>query len=140
MSKKIFILNFIINLAFIVSANKFPSYINRHNNYVGLFDCFGYNNTNKSSNKIITADDCFKESPRTKWKCCYFEYYINDDKGEDNVEPNKGCMRVRKGNETDLNDLKFFVSKLSSETVFNCKQNYLIYSFGISIALLLFLI
>jgi hypothetical protein len=140
MSKKIFILYFIINIAFIFSANKFPNYIIRDNSYEGLFDCFEYNNTNKSAYKIKTADDCFKESPRTKWKCCYFEYYIDDDKGEDNVEPNKGCMRVIKGNKTDLNDLKYFVSRLSSETVFNCKQNYLIYSFGISLALLLFLI
>jgi len=61
-----------------------------------------------------------KKSPRTKWKCCYFEY-INET--DDDTIPEKGCMRVRKNNITDLNDLKYFVSKLSSQTVFNCKQN-----------------
>ena len=133
MSKKnIIILCSLFNLFFVLSKTKFPDYINRHNNYKGYFDCFNYNNSQENSEKIETADDCFEESPLTKWKCCYFEY--NDSKTIKN-----GCMRARKDNETDLNDLKYFVSKLSPKAVFNCKQTNLSYSFGILIGLLLFL-
>ena len=133
MSKNnIIIFCFIFNLFFISSKDKFPDYVNRHNGYEGYFDCLEYAKKDDSVG-IKTADDCFEESPLTKWKCCYFEYNITGEK-------KNGCMRVRKGNETDLNDLKYFVSKLSSKTVFNCKQTYLSFSFGISIALLLFLI
>ena len=129
MSKKnIIIFCFIFNLSFISSKDE---YINRHNNYNKFFDCS--KKAEKNKDKIITADDCFKKSPRTKWKCCYFEY-INET---DDI-PEKGCMRVRKNNITDLNDLKYFVSKLSSQTVFNCKQNYINSSFGILLALLFF--
>ena len=51
-------------------------------------------------------------------------------------------MKIYKGDEEDLNDLKYFVSKLSSDTVFNCRQGYLNYNFyfGILLALILFLI
>ena len=133
MSKKnIIIFCFIFNLSFISSKDE---YINRHNNYNDFFDCS--EKARKNKDKIITADDCFKKSPRTKWKCCYFEY-INET--DDDTIPEKGCMRVRKNNITDLNDLKYFVSKLSSQTVFNCKQNYINSSFGILLALLFFLI
>ena len=42
-------------------------------------------------------------------------------------------MKIYKGDEEDLNDLKYYVSKLSKDTVFNCRQKYLEFSliFGI---------
>ena len=124
MSKKNIIINIFIIIITILYSNEKDDYINRHDNYNKYFDC-----VDKSENPgdINSADDCFKKSPIRKWKCCYFEY-----NGE------KGCMKVRKNNETDLNDLKDFVSSLSIDTVFTCKQNYLIYSFGLSILLLFF--
>ena len=132
MSKKnINLFCFIINLVLILSDD-FDK-LNRFDNYLGYFDCKKFNNSEPNP-KIKTAEDCFEESPVRKWKCCYFEYI------DDNNTFHYGCMRVRKNNITDLNDLKYFVSKLSTETVFNCKQNYIMYSFGISFALLLFLI
>ena len=128
MSKQNIILNYFIFFAFILSFSKvlnFPDHIDRHNNnYRGTYDCFRYNGTANEKN-IMTADDCFEESPRTKWKCCFFTY--NNE---------TGCMRARKGDDEDLNDLKYYVSKLSSETTFNCKQNYLEYSFVFIISLL----
>ena len=110
---------------------------NRHNGYNFVYDCLGDNkdeNDSNAVNKIQIPEDCFDESPFRKYKCCYFEYF----KGK---EWKTGCMKVLKGDDEDLNDLKYFVSKLSSDTVFNCRQYYLKFkfSFGILFSLLLFL-
>ena len=42
-------------------------------------------------------------------------------------------MKIYKGDEEDLNDLKYYVSKLSTDTVFNCRQSYLEISFILGI-------
>ena len=134
MSRQNLILNYFIFISFILSnsiVSNFPDHIDRQNtDYKGYYDCFGYNKQ-KPDSTIVTAEDCFDESPRTKWKCCFFTY-----KKDETIF--NGCMRVRKGDDEDLNDLKYFVSKLSSETTFNCKQSYLEYSYIIFISLLLF--
>ena len=126
MSKRNIIINSFILIITIFSFIKSDDYINRHNGDVNKFDCL--KDKNKGESEIKSADDCFKKSPLRKWKCCYFEY--GDNK--------KGCMKVRKNNQTDLNDLKDYVSTLDINTVFTCEQNYLIYSFGSFILLLLF--
>ena len=122
---------FIIHILFISNAKNLTEYIRHDFNW--YFDCFGNEIGTDDQNEINTAEDCFDKSPRRKWKCCFFQY-----KEEDGWK--NGCMRVKKNNITDLNDLKYFVSKLSQETVFNCRQNYIAYSFIISLSLLLFLI
>ena len=103
--------------------------VNRNHEYDKTFDC----GDAKESN-IKTAEDCFKQKPGRKWKCCFFEY--------NNAENNKkkGCLKVRKNDEDDLIDLQDYVSKLSPFSVFNCKSNYLLYSamFTISLLFLLF--
>jgi len=130
MSKRNFIINSFIIIITIFSFIKSDDYINRHDNYNEYFDCL---KDQSKKGDIKSADDCFKKSPLRKWKCCYFEYKDKEDKDA------KGCMKVRKNNQTDLNDLKDFVSTLSIDTVFTCSQDYLIYSFGSIILLLLFL-
>ena len=121
---------FIIHILFISNA-KLSDY-NRHDfNYT--FDCLEDNKDNDDGINIETAEDCFDQSPRRKYKCCFFQYKKDGDF-------KNGCMKVKKNNITDLNDLKYFVSKLSQDTVFNCRQNYIAYSFIISLSLLLFLI
>ena len=125
MSKRNIILNTFIIIIVILPFITSEDYINRHDGYDNHFDCL--KNPEKGNEEIKSADDCFKKSPIRKWKCCYFEYIGGI-----------GCMKVRKNNETDLNDLKDYVSKLSLDAVFTCEQNYLIYSFGLSILLLLF--
>ena len=45
-------------------------------------------------------------------------------------------MKIYKDDEEDLNDLKYYVSKLSPNTVFNCRQSYLQINFIIVIILL----
>ena len=125
------------NLYFIIiillTFTKSNIYINRHNGYTATYDCLGKDrdeNDSEASKSIQTPEDCFDESPYRKYECCYFEYYKNN-------EWKTGCMKIYKGDKEDLNDLKYFVSKLSSDTVFNCKQNYLNYSFGFLLALVL---
>ena len=124
----------IILLTFIKS----DIYKKRHNGYSATYDCLGDDkgeNDSEAVNSIQTPEDCFDESPFRKYECCYFEYKKDE-------EWKTGCMKIYKGDEEDLNDLKYFVSKLSSDTVFNCRQVYLNnnFSFGILSALLLFLI
>ena len=129
MSKRNIIINVLIIIA-IFSYIKSEDFINRHDGYNNNFDCLENPETEKG--KIVSADDCFKKSPLRKWKCCYFETW------KDGTMTEKGCMKVRKNNETDLNDLKDFVSQRGIDTVFTCEQNYLYYSFGTFILLLLF--
>ena len=87
------------------------------------FDC----GKAKESN-IKTAEDCFKQKPGRKFKCCYFEY-----------DGKKGCMKVKKNDEDELLELQDYVSKLSPFSVFNCRSNYLLYSAMLTISLLLLL-
>ena len=113
-------------------------YINRHNGYNAVYDCLGDDkgeNDSEGTNTIQSPEDCFDESPYTKYECCYFEYYKNKNW-------KTGCMKIYKGDDEDLNDLKYYVSKLSSKTVFNCRQCFLNYnfSFGILLAFIIFLI
>ena len=130
MSKRNIIINIFIIIIAIFSFIKSEDYINRHDGYNNTFDCL--KNPDKGEKEIVSADDCFKKSPLRKWKCCYFEKWENE------IRIEKGCMKVRKNNETDLNDLKDFVSQRGIDTVFLCEQNYLYYSFGVFILLLLF--
>ena len=126
---------FFFIIIFILSNEKKLKAANRDTDYKAYYDCIEDGKSKDDANKIQTAEDCFKQSPMTKWKCCYFEYNKKDENNFD-----KGCMKVRKNNITDLNDLKDFVSKLSSNVVFNCKQIYLSYSFIIIISMILLLI
>ena len=128
MSKKNIIINIFLLIITILPFIKSEDYINRHDGNANTYDCL--KDPDKGKEQIKSADDCFKKSPLRKWKCCYFEYKENN-----NVV--NGCMKVRKNNQTDLNDLKDFVSKLDIDTVFLCEQNFLIYSFGSFILLLL---
>ena len=121
---------FIISI-FILSNAKTLHEANRHDNYKAYFDCIEDNK--EDDDTIITAEDCFEQSPRTKWKCCYFEY-------KKNGENENGCMKVKKDDISDLNDLKDFVSKLSTNAIFNCKHTYLSYSIIITISMILLLI
>ena len=130
------------NLSFILiilfSFIKSDIYKQRHNGYSATYDCLGDGkgeNDSEAAEKIQIPEDCFEESPFRKYECCYFEYKKDD-------EWKTGCMKIYKGDEEDLNDLKYYVSKLSSDTVFNCRQGYLNYNFyfGILLALILFLI
>ena len=130
------------NLSFILiillSFIKSDIYKQRHNGYIATYDCLGDGkgeNDSEAAEKIQIPEDCFEESPFRKYECCYFEYKKDD-------EWKTGCMKIYKGDEEDLNDLKYYVSKLSSDTVFNCRQDYLNYnfSFGVLLALILFLI
>ena len=131
MSKKMRFSNcFIIIITIISIIKNEDKYVLRYN-YSGLFDCIEIGQN--SNNGIEDPESCFKKSPRTKWKCCYFEYY-----NESTSEYEKGCMRYRKNNISDLNDLKYYITKLSDDTILNCRQNYLISSFILSLTLLLF--
>ena len=137
MSIKIYFLIIILIFSFIKS----DIYRNRHNNYLATYDCLGDGkgeNDSGAKNSIQTPEDCFEESPLTKYECCYFEYNAGN---ETNENWKTGCMKIYKGDEEDLNDLKYYVSKLSANTVFNCRQNYLQISFiiiGILFSLLIF--
>ena len=133
MSINLLKINLLIFVLIQISNIQCKDYIDRHHKYKAYFDCLGDMKESDDDGDIITANDCFEESPRRKWKCCYFEYY-KDDKW------NKGCMKILKNNKTDLNDLKDFVSKLSSETVFNCKSNYINFSFILIFGFILILI
>ena len=118
---------------FILSNAKTLKEADRHDNYKAYFDCIEDDKGEDEENKIITAQNCFDQSPRTKWKCCYFEYKVEND-------VRKGCMKVKKDDISDLNDLKDFVSNLATNAVFNCKQTYLSYTFIITISMILLLI
>ena len=125
MSKKIYLFLLISFFSFI----KADIYKNRHNGYEATYDCLGDGkgeNDKGAASKIQIPEDCFDESPFRKYECCYFEYKKDD-------EWKTGCMKIYKGDEEDLNDLKYYVSKLSKDTVFNCRQKYLEFSliFGI---------
>ena len=130
MSKIIMITNCFIIILSLISIIKNEDYVNRFGGYEGNFDCYEIGNKENKDN-IESPEDCFDISPRTKWNCCYFEYDINDNNRK------YGCMRYRKGNETDLNDLKNYISKLSTRTVLNCRQYYIAYPFILSISLLI---
>ena len=130
--------NLFFIIIIILSFTKSDIYKDRHNGYTATYDCLGDGkdeNDSEGRNSIQIPEDCFDESPFRKYECCYFEYYKND-------EWKTGCMKVYKGDDEDLNDLKYFVSKLSSDTVFNCRQSYLNYSlsFRALITLILLLI
>ena len=128
--------NLFFTIILLFSFIKSDIYKNRHNGYKNTYDCLGDNKDESDSegiNSIQTPEDCFDESPYTKYECCFFEYY------KDN-EWKTGCMKIYKGDEEDLNDLKYFVSKLSSETVFNCKQCFLNFNFSFGIFLVFMLI
>ena len=134
MSIKLSIFIIISFLSFI----KGDIYRNRHDNYKATFDCLGDGKGEEDSgakSSIQTPEDCFEESPLTKYECCYFEYLI-DDKWKN------GCMKIYKGDEEDLNDLKDYVSKLSTDTVFNCKQSFLEFNFifGVLLSYILFFV
>ena len=45
------------------------------------------------------------------------------------LRKNTNIIYEYKGDEEDLNDLKDYVSKLSTDTVFNCKQSFLEFNF-----------
>ena len=105
----------------------------RNYEYNNYFDCL---KDSKKNDSITTAADCFNQKPGRKWKCCYFEYYEDN---EGNVKK-KGCMKVKKNDDDDLVDLQDFVSKLSPFAVFNCKSNYLLYSVIFTISLLILLL
>ena len=127
------IINIPLILLSIFSFIKCDIYRDRHNGYKAVYDCLGDGRGEGSGNSIQIPEDCFDESPLRKYECCYFEYY--KDNGW-----KTGCMKIYKGDEEDLNDLKDFVSKLSTDTVFNCKQKYLEFSFYIIFIILFFLI
>ena len=131
MSKKKKIFNCFMIIISIISIIKNVDYIDRYNGYEGVFDCLGNGTIADEKNEIKDPEACFKKSPRTKWKCCYFEY-------NNGTAYEKGCMRYRKNNISDLNDLKYYITKLSDDTILNCRQNYLISSFILSLTLLLF--
>ena len=78
-----------------------------------------------------------KTVSKTKYECCYFEYDVGN---ETNKDWKTGCMKIYKDDEEDLNDLKYYVSKLSPNTVFNCRQSYLQINFIIVIILLKFIV
>ena len=104
---------------------------NRHENFNLISNC---NKEGEPDNTNVTnSDECFAKKPGRKWKCCYFEY--ND--GNEDV---RGCMRYKKNDENDLNDLKDYISTFSSNVMLDCGQKYLIYSFGILFSFLLFLL
>ena len=129
MSKKISLFLLISIISFIKS----DIYKNRHNNYTATYDCLGEGkgeNDKGAAGKILIPEDCFDESPFRKYECCYFEYKKDDGSWK------TGCMKIYKGDEEDLNDLKYYVSKLSKDTVFNCRQIYLEFNliFGILIS------
>ena len=113
----------------IFSSIKSDIYRARHNNYLATYDCLGDgkgDNDSGARSSIQIPEDCFEESPIRKYECCYFEYK--------KVGVWKtGCMKIYKGDEEDLNDLKYYVSKLSTDTVFNCRQSYLEISFIVGI-------
>ena len=131
MSKTIMITNCFIIILSLISVIKNEDYVNRFGKYNGNFDCYEIGN-NENKDNIDSPEECFDISPRIKWNCCYFEYDIksSDDK-------KYGCMRYRKDNETDLNDLKYYISKLSTRTVLKCRQYYITYPFILSISLLI---
>ncbi len=125
--------NCFIIIISIISIIKNIDYIDRYNGYDGVFDCLG-NGTNIDEDGVFNdPETCFKNRPRTKWNCCYFEYY-----NETSEKYQKGCMRYRKNNISDLNDLKYYITKLSEDNVLNCRQNYLISSFILLFTLFLF--
>ena len=127
---------FLFLLISIFSLIKSGIYKNRHNGYLATYDCLGDGkgeNDSGAANAIQTPEDCFEESPLRKYECCFFEY-----KKEEKWKT--GCMKILKGDEEDLNDLKYYVSKLSKDTVFNCKHSYLENSFIFAILLYLMMI
>ena len=132
MSKSNIIINFIIFILIADLSSCDKDFIDRHSTNITEKDLNCIEKMN--SNDIISSDDCFAINPGRKWKCCYFEF-INKD-----GETEHGCMKYRKNNEADLNDLKDYISKFSSNIMLDCRQNYLIYSIGILFAFLLFLI
>ena len=121
---KFFIIILILDLSSSVDDN-------RPENFTLMSNC---NKKGEEDNSNITnSNDCFSKKPGRKWKCCYYEY-------KDGAQDKKGCMRYRKNDESDLNDLKDYISLFSSNIMLDCKQNYLTYSFGIVFSFLLFLL
>ena len=131
MPKNNMIIKFLIFILILDLSSNDDDYDNRHENFALESNCNKKGENDRS--EINNADDCFKQKPGRKWKCCYYEY-------KDGTNDKKGCMRYRKNNESDLNDLKDYISTFSANIMLVCRQNYLIYSFGILFAFLLFLL
>ena len=102
----------------------------RNSTYPFKSDCEG-----DGKSEIPTqVNDCIDHHINRKFKCCYVE--VND---LTTGEPIRVCMRVKKNNKTDLNQLKDFVSTQGLYSVVTCNENYLKNSILIFLIFLLFL-
>ena len=102
----------------------------RNSSYPFESDCGG-------SGKVsipTQVNDCIDHHINRKFKCCYVE--VND---LETGEPKRLCMRVKKKNKTDLNQLKDFVSTKGLYSVVTCNENYLKYTILKLFIFLLFL-
>ena len=96
----------------------------RNSSYKLHDDCFDGNNKKDKPGSISFAQDCTDYKPHKKFKCCFV--HIFDDSSNSNSEgESEGqnyCMLVKKGNKTDLNELKAFVSTQAPYAVVTCSQ------------------
>ena len=102
----------------------------RNSSYPFQSDCGGEG----KSDIPYQVNDCIDHHINRKFKCCYVE--VNDLV---TGEPKRLCMRVKKKNKTDLNQLKDFVSTHGLYSVVTCNENYLKNSILIFLIFLLFL-
>lgn len=105
----------------LIKAHHFP---NRAEYYKLESDC--KNNETRSAPE--EARDCFTRSSYRRFKCCF----VSD--GEKNY-----CMRTKKGNKTDENELMAVVARLGGDhATITCDSKFI--SFSLFITLLLYFI
>lgn len=95
----------------------------RNKDYDNIWDCVskdGKNNKYLNKNDPVDlAMDCNAKRPTRKWRCCYYEVE------KLNGELEYGCMRYKKGNKTDLNDLYDYIRQRGSFASIVCNTNIL---------------
>ena len=103
----------------------------RNSSYTLRSDCFDGNNKKDKPGSINFAQDCTDYKPHKKFKCCFVHLF--DDENE---EGENYCMIVKKNNNTDLNELKAFVTTKADYSIVTCSQK----NIKINIFLLFFLL
>lgn len=106
----------------------------RNKDYNNIWDCICKDGKDNKyiceKDHVDLAMDCNGKRPSRNWRCCYYELEnVNGD-----LE--YGCMRYKKGNKTDLNDLYDYIRQRGSFASIVCKTNIL----KLNLALLLIIV
>lgn len=122
---KISLIILILNILSIINTLNIPV---RNSSYPLESDCEG----SGRSEIPKEVNDCIDHRINRKFKCCYVEIY-----NVSTNEFNRYCMRVKKKNSTDLNELRAYVSTKGLYNVVTCNDNFIKYSiFSILLSLL----